>query len=135
VTFVSKNLCQQQSSSPKKTHLSLISFQTQLKTRTKQQSKESLIMDQLALQVAGGSIVPLVSLGFRWLQAMALPLYHRIIRWWGGSQKEDLVWEAYKEARQTIMDHERNNVMRLILIQDLRSDFRVKYPAYANLWN
>ena len=92
-------------------------------------------MDQLAIQVAGNSIVPLVSLGFRWLHAMAQSLYYRISRWWGGSQRKDLVWEAYKEARDAMMRQEPNNDMRLALLQDIRSEFRFTYPAYANLWN
>jgi hypothetical protein len=110
-------------------------FQSKVKQRTKQQSKQQRIMNQLALQVVGGSIVPLLSLGFRWLQNRAAPLYYRIIRWWGGNQKLNEVWEAYKEVRKEIMDQEPNNDMRLALLRDVRVDFRLKYPAYADLWN
>lgn len=92
-------------------------------------------MEEFALQVVGSSIIPLASLGFRWLETMAESLYYSIARWWGGSQKKHKVWNAYKAVRDEMMRKETNNDIRLALLQDIRTEFRVTYPAYANLWN
>jgi hypothetical protein len=93
-------------------------------------------MDQLALQVTGDCIVPWVgSFVFDWLRSMSSSLYYSIRRWWGGDQGEKKVWNAYKDARKILMDQERDNGMRLILIRDLRTEFRLTYPAYSDLFN
>lgn len=92
-------------------------------------------MDQLTLQNAGRSIAEFGSRVFAWLEEKATSLYYRIVRWWGGERARIEVWNAYKEARKEVMDGERNNDMRLILLQDLRQEFRLHYPAYADLWN
>ncbi len=93
------------------------------------------IINDVAVHVAGDGVLALLSVGFRWLQNSAVHIYDCIARWWGGDQARDRVWDAYKSARDAIMRQETNNDMRLILIQDIRSEFRLRYRAYADLWN
>jgi hypothetical protein len=96
-------------------------------------------MERLAIQDAGSIIVQVVSLGFRWLEAMAQSLLCSISRWWGGTrstcQNEHMVWEAYKEARDAMMSQEPNDTMRLARLLDIRSEFRLAYPVHAKLWS
>lgn len=93
------------------------------------------IVSNVVIDGTSGGIVALVSLGFRWLQRRAQNIYYRMLRWWGGDEARARIWNAYKEARDAVMAQETNNDLRLILIQDIRSEFRRTYRAYADLWN
>jgi hypothetical protein len=92
-------------------------------------------MDELVLQVAVDSIVPFGSIIITWLLENASSQWYRIQRWWGGPQRQRQILEAYRRARRAVIDGERDNDMRLMLLQDLRAEFRMQYPAYSDLWN
>jgi hypothetical protein len=90
---------------------------------------------QLVVAVAQGALTNIIVSAFGWLSRRAVPLWHSMQRWWGGEAGRVTVWNLYTDGRQTIMAQERNNDMRLILIQDLRQQCRLTYPAYASMWN
>jgi hypothetical protein len=89
------------------------------------------VTQELVVAVAQEVVVA----AFDWLAKNAAPLWHSIRRWWGGEAAKKKVWDFYKNARNAIMSLEQNHDMRLYLIQDLRQECRMKYPAYASLWN
>lgn len=87
--------------------------------------------------VAAEATAIVVVKAFRWFRHHAIRYWHGLQRWWGGKAKEMEVWTEYKEGRDIIMKENRglHNDMKLILIQDLRTEFKIKYPAYKEKFN
>ena len=44
-------------------------------------------------------------------------------------------WRDYKAARDKILTKENDAEMRLILVTDLREEFRTNYPHWDYKWN
>jgi hypothetical protein len=86
--------------------------------------------------VGGGYEVAVVAVGaFQWLREHALPVYHSILRWWGGEEAWKRVYEDYVDARREIINQNKVNDIRLKLLQDLRKKFRTEKPQWADKFN
>jgi hypothetical protein len=86
--------------------------------------------------VGGGYEVAVVAVGaFQWLREHAFPVYYSIKRWWGGEAAWKKVYEDYKDARREICDQNKDNGIRLKLLQDLRQKFRTEKPQWADKFN
>jgi hypothetical protein len=91
---------------------------------------------KLAAVGGGGWDVALFCGGaIQWLSEYATPVYHSIMRWWGGAKEWERVWGDYKKARRAIIKQNKDNDTRLKLLQDLRSEFREKQPHWADRFN
>jgi len=85
-----------------------------------------------------GTLVPSALIVFDSRKRMMSPhalSFCSIQQWWGGPEKKERIWNDYKDARNAILKKEKDNGDRQILVQDLRQEFRDKYPAYAHMWN
>ena len=91
-------------------------------------------MSELAI-IAAGTMIPLVGPAFTWLAKNAKKFWLSFKRWWGGPAAAKRVWDAYKTGRDEIIRGHQDNGIRLSMIQDLRSEFRMNYPAYEHLFN
>jgi hypothetical protein len=92
--------------------------------------------EAILISVEFGKMTKIVAKkSLNWLRNRAKPVFHRIMRWWGGKEKWTRIWEDYKAARSAIMKEESNDAIRLFLIQDLREEFRHQYPEYGFKWN
>ena len=89
---------------------------------------------QLADAFVGTALQTLGAGCLAWLSFHAEEVYNSIKRWWGGDVEWSRCWEDYRKARNEIMQKERHDEMRHILIVDLREEFRNKYPHWAYKW-
>lgn len=96
-----------------------------------------LVATSTAALVAAEATAIVVVKALSWFKVHAKQYWHRLQRWWGGKAKEMQIWSAYKEGRDIIMKEKRHlhHDLKLLLIQDLRTDFRLKYPAHENMFN
>lgn len=96
-----------------------------------------LVATNTAAIVAAEATAIVIVKALNWFKAHAKQYWHHLQRWWGGKAKEMQIWSAYKEGRDIIMKENRNSHhdLKLLLIQDWRTEFKLKYPAHEKMFN